>query len=297
MVLVGRSVPVVGVAHPQFWVGVIAEVDQLVEQLVEQRHPAPPRQPPTPTLEPLSRHPRRSPPHPLIEPLLPPAVAAIQPHRQPTAGTYHPCHLVEDLASVLVVMHHADRKHQVKRTRLQGQSLQIRLQEAHARQIPTHLRRLVHRRTVIGPDHFGTRQCRQPAVATAPTPRIQHPQPRQFLEPHTRLHLQNPTILLVTHHLEPVPLRPEPLEMSLLDKPRNPTLLHPQSTASIARPPARLEPQPSMALGTDQQVAGKMFGRIRHRLRLVRQEIGSYVYYRLRRHPLDGGNGIGSTLD
>src|SRR5690348_853310 len=114
MRLVPRRVPIKVVANAQSPVGMVREVGDLVQRLVQEGNAAQPAERSREAFERAGRQARCASAECGVEPFLRPGVAAIEPDGQSAAGSNPRGELMKRQAGVRAVMQDADREDQVK---------------------------------------------------------------------------------------------------------------------------------------------------------------------------------------
>ena len=129
VILVLRSEPVERVTNTIFAVRVGAEIDDLIQDLIDDGDPTQPASPLTPSFQFFWRHPCCPAAQALIERLLPPLIATIQPDRITSSRFHQFSNRIKNGPSVGVMMHHSDRKDEIERGWFEWQSFQVGLKK------------------------------------------------------------------------------------------------------------------------------------------------------------------------
>jgi hypothetical protein len=107
------------------------------------------------------------------------------------------------------VVHHANRKNDIERSRLEREVLQIGLNESDVRQKSAQLRRLVDGMRVIGPVDIGSRLTGHLAVAPPAATGIEHALAGQFAQSQAGFGLKRGTVFIIVSDFVLVPLQAE----------------------------------------------------------------------------------------
>lgn len=230
VMLIFRGVPIEGVADAVFAIGMSAEIDNFIECPAGNRDPPEPSSPETPAFEFFRGHSGRSSPECAIDPLLPELIFSIKPDAETSPRFHQLGNSIKNFFCVGIVVHHADRKHEIKGLLRKREGLQVRLDEfdrggiivgatGYASAVAEGLR-LLDGGGVVDPNDVRSRFSDDARVATPATPGIQHIQSRQVRKFDPGFGFKRGPVFFVVSYLIAIPLESEAGEMLVRNKAR-----------------------------------------------------------------------------